>query len=109
MEEPTLVFVNDARGRDAGGLELVVNFAVYGGREATPAEIERLGERLLTLVDEVEVICETRYRFDRERAATVYQVKVELPPGAAGAGDEIHAAVDEWATDCIAERGVMTP
>ena len=109
MDEPTLVFVNDARSRDAGGLELVVNFAVYGGREATPAEIERLGERLLELVDEVEVVCETRYEFDRERAATVYQVKVEIPPGAAAAGDEIHAAVDDWATDCIAERGVMTP
>ncbi len=109
MDEPALVFANDTRAPDRDGLELVVNFAVYGGREATRAEIERLGERLLELVDEVEVVCETRYEFDRERAATVYQVRVEIPPGAAVAGDEIHAAVDEWATDCIAERGVMRP
>ena len=109
MDEPSLVFVNDARGHDAGGLELVVNFAVYGGREATRAEIERLGEGLLAFVEDVEVICETRYRFDREREATVYQVKVELPPGAVAARDEVEAAVESWAKDCIAERGVMTP
>ena len=104
MDEPALVFRNEA---DA--LELVVNFAVYGGREATRAEIDRLGASLLALVDEVEVICETRYRFDREREATVYQVKVELPPGAVAARDDVQAAVETWAEDCIAERGVMTP
>ena len=109
MDEPALVFANDTRGPDRDGLELVVNFAVYGGREATPAEIERLGEALTALVDEVEVVSETRYRFGHARGATVYQVRVGLPSDAAPARDELAAAVESWATDCIAERGVMTP
>ncbi|MGH3045700.1 MAG: hypothetical protein ACRDNC_01675, partial [Gaiellaceae bacterium] len=79
MSQPTLVFVADAEG-DAD-LELVVNFGIFAGREATPAEVERLAHALLEELESVEIICEQRYEFDREVEATVYRIRVELPPG----------------------------
>lgn len=107
MEEPALVFVSD---RD-GGLELVVNFAVYGGREATPAEIDRLGDALLARCERFEVVCETRYGFDREHRASVYRIRVEIPGDARPRVDEeaVRATVEDWARDCIDERRLITP
>ncbi len=106
MEEPALVFVTD--GTD--GFELVVNFAVYGGREATPAEIDRLGDALLEQVGGAEVVSETRYRFDPGHRASVYQVRVVVDGGLSRAALEpLRAAVEAWAQECISERRVMTP
>lgn len=107
MDEPALVFASE---RD-GALELVVNFAVYGGREATPAEIDRLGDTLLERCERFEVVCETRYGFDREHRASVYRIRVELPRGVGvGAGEEaVRATVEDWARDCIDERRLITP
>jgi hypothetical protein len=92
MTDATLVFVNRAG-------ELVVNFGVFSGREATPAEIYRLGERLLRLVPSLEIVAEQRYEFDRQVEATVYQLRLNL--------DQVEGVVDvvqDWAEDCIAER-----
>lgn len=58
MSQPELVFLSP--GSD-GMAELVVNFGVYSGRQATPAEVERLARRLLEDVDAVEIVCEQRY------------------------------------------------
>ena len=82
-----------------GSPELVVNFGLFAGREATPAEIYRLGERLLDLVPSVEIVAEQRYEFDREVEATVYQLRVRTDEPA-DLADLVHA----WAEDCIRER-----
>ena len=63
MDE-TFVFVNQ---RDDGGTEVLVNFGMHAGREATQAEVERLGQELVRHTEVVDVVCEQRYRFDRER------------------------------------------
>ncbi len=105
MTDPILVFSEDA----AEGVHLVVNFGMFAGREATPAEIERLGESLLARAETVEIVCEERYRFDRERAANVYQVRVELPASVEGSPDDLAAGVEEWARNCLADRRLITP
>jgi hypothetical protein len=107
MDEPALVFASERRD----GLELVVNFGVYGGREATPAEIDRLGETLLADLERLEVVCETRYAFDREHRASIYRICVEVPADAASDAGEaaVRATVEAWAQDCIDERRLITP
>ena len=104
MDE-TFVFANE---RDDGGTDVLVNFGVHAGREATQAEVERLGHELLAHIDLVDVVCEQRYRFDRERALSLYQVRVETPADA-DARDAVLQAVDAWARDCVAERRLITP
>ncbi|HEX2044114.1 MAG TPA: hypothetical protein VHF23_00650 [Gaiellaceae bacterium] len=104
MSQPALVFVDDPQHGD--DLELVVNFGIFAGREATPAEVERLARTLLEELEYVEIVCEQRYEFDREVEATVYRIRVELPPGNAGRLGPLRDAVDAWAQDCIGERRV---
>jgi hypothetical protein len=105
MSEPALVFVNE----EAAGLEVVVNFGLFAGREATPAEIDRLAEALLPDLESIEVICEQRYRFDRRTEAAVYQVRVVVPPEDADLRESIVETVEEWARDCMAERRLLSP
>jgi hypothetical protein len=104
MSQPTLVFVDEAEGD--GELELVVNFGIFSGREATPAEIERLAGALLEQLESVEIVCEQRYEFDREVEARVYRIRVEPPAGNAGRVGELRGIVDAWAQDCIGERRI---
>lgn len=105
MTDPTLVFVNE----EAEGLEVVVNFGVFAGREATPAEIDRLAEALLPDVDSLEVLCEQRYRFDREMEATVYQVKVRVADGDGELRESLLETVEEWVRDCMTDRRLLSP
>ena len=105
MTEPTLVFRNDG----AAGLEIVANFALFAGREATPAEIDRLGDALLELVPTVEIVCEQRYEIDREGRASVYQVRVVVADDPGASPDDLAAAVETWARECIAERRLISP
>jgi hypothetical protein len=85
--------------------ELVVNFGIYAGREATPAEIERLARTYLSDVRALEVVCEHRYEFTVDAEATVYRIRVRAPEWGARA-EELRLSVDGWARDCIGERRV---
>jgi hypothetical protein len=105
MREPALVF---ARERDDKP-ELVVNFGVFSGREATEAEVYRLAQGLLDEVDSAEIICEQRYEFDNGSEASVYVVRVQLPQDVEPRLGHFSTLVEGWATDCIAERRHITP
>jgi hypothetical protein len=105
MTTPTLVFAREREGRP----ELVVNFGVYSGREATEAEIRRLAGLLLEEIDSVEIISERRYECDAEVEATVHQVRVVVPPSDDGREDELLPIVSDWAHDSIEERRHITP
>jgi hypothetical protein len=99
--DSTLVFANDTDE----GTEVVVNFGIHSGREATRAEIDRLAQTLLEDVEDFAIVSENRYRFDREVEASVHQVRVELPRGE---GRELLACkIEDWARDCIAERSLL--
>jgi hypothetical protein len=104
MTDPTLVLVNE----DAGRIELVVNFGLFAGRDATPAEIDRLAEALLPDVEPLEIVCEQRYEFDREREAKVYQVRISVADDGE-LRDSLVEAVEEWVNDCIADRRLLSP
>lgn len=102
MSSPELVFFAPVTD---GAAELVVNFGVYAGREATPAEVERLARVFLPDVGVLEVVCEKRYEFTQDSEATVYRIRVSAPGAVARAG-ELRDAVTAWAEDCIHERYV---
>ncbi len=81
--EPNIAFAVDEQHNP--GLEIRVNFGVFSGRAATPAEIDRLAEWLLDEVGEVSIIAEERHERDALERALV-------------------ARADSWARTCIAER-----
>ena len=105
MSDPRLVFQEERDGRP----ELVVNFGVFSGREATEAEIYRLAQTLLEELDSVEIVAEQRFEFASDVEATVHQVYVELPQSAEGREQELATLVEAWAEDSIGERRRITP
>jgi hypothetical protein len=105
MTYPTLVFAREREGRP----ELVVNFGVFSGREATEAEIRRLAQRLLGELPSVEIVSERCYEFDAGVEATVHQVRIVVPPSDDGREDELLPIVSDWAHDSISERSRLTP
>ena len=92
-------------------LELLINFGVFAGREATPAEIDTLAEKLLAALPNVSIISEQRHEVGHELEASIHQVRVELArdelPGD-GEDESLERALvttaEEWARACASER-----
>jgi hypothetical protein len=110
--EPTIAFAVEDRVEP--GLEIRVNFGVFAGRPATPAEIDRLAEWLLDEVGEVSIISEDRHEIDETVEAAVQQVRVEVardrvPDDERGREELLQKLIertDYWARTCIADRHV---
>jgi hypothetical protein len=108
--EPELAFV--ARVQDVPGLEIRVNFGVFAGRDATPAELDELAHLLVPEVADVSVVAEQRHEVGEEVEASLHQVRVEvaddhLPADADEREDlcqRLLESVEEWARTCIADR-----
>ena len=97
------------REQDEPGIEIRVNFGVFAGRHATPAEIDELAAALRELVPAFAILAEERHEFADSIEAKVHQVVVEVPREDAGdepdflAGQIVQAA-NGWALECIASR-----
>jgi hypothetical protein len=90
-------------------IEVRINFGVFAGREATPAEIDELARALAPHVPAFAIVAEQRHEFADEVEAAVHQVviTVERAPGEAGAlRRQIIEAAEAWAEACIADRHV---
>ncbi len=97
------------REHDEPGIEVRVNFGVFAGRHATPAEIDELAAALRDLVPTFAILAEERHEFSAAVEASVHQVVIEVPQEHAGAEPEVLAeqivlAANGWALDCIASR-----
>lgn len=94
------------------GLEVRVNFGLFAGREATQAEVDDLGRRLLQQVDAVSVVAERRYELTEQAEASVHQVRIEIEPDLVPVDERragelqgrLLALAEGWASACIAER-----
>ena len=110
MDDPTMAFA--VHRHDPPAIEVRINFGVFAGREATPAEIDRLAEWLLDEVGEVSIISEERHEIDAHVEASVHQVRIEVSSDRVPAGDAERRAIEErileraehWARLCVAER-----
>jgi hypothetical protein len=108
--EPQLAFC--VRDDEPPGVEVRVNFGVFAGRGATPAEIDELARALVPKVGEVSIVAEHRHEIGSESEASVNQVRVEVSPDRLP--DDEHEldmlcgrlveAAEHWASSCIAER-----
>jgi hypothetical protein len=95
-------------------LEVRVNFGIFAGREATPAEIDELATQLLEKVGSVSIVSEERHEIDTHSEAAVHQVRIEVGadslPEERRSREELAGRVIEtaerWAGDCIADRHV---
>jgi hypothetical protein len=88
-------------------IEVCVNFGVFAGRGATPAELDRLAEWLLDEVGEVSIVSEERLETDGNVEASVHQVRIKLSDGGAdraALAQRIVERAEYWAHLCVSER-----
>jgi hypothetical protein len=102
--EPVIAFAT--RDDDPPALRIRVNFGVFAGRSATPAELDELGSALLEQVGQVSIVAEDRHEMSPESEAAVYQVRVDLPTGEENPTLEQRLVdlAERWARSCVAER-----
>jgi hypothetical protein len=108
--EPQLAFC--VREAEPPGVVVRVNFGVFSGRRATPAEIDELAKALLPKVGEVSIVAEERHEIGGESEASLNQVRIEVSPE--HLPDDEHEldilcgrlveAAETWARSCIKER-----
>jgi hypothetical protein len=110
IAEPSMSFAVASQAEP--GLRIRINFGVFAGRQATPAEIDRLAERLLEGLDSVTIVAEERHEIGHRVEASVEQICFELTSEQVLASGLERAAIEErliaqanaWALACIADR-----
>ena len=93
-----------AASPDAPPLEVRVNFGMFAGREATPAEIDDLARELIPQVGDVTIVREERHEISDHSEGSVQQVKIELPDGPPELIHKVVEIAERWAAACIANR-----
>ena len=110
--EPALAF--STRTFEPPALEIRVNFGLFAGREATPAEIDELAASLQDKVTELTIVSEARHELSGPSEATVRQVRIEVAgqdlPSDAHELDVLRGrlieAAERWARACASERHI---
>jgi hypothetical protein len=107
LDEPAISLL--VREHEEPGIEVRVNFGVFAGRHATPAEIDELAASLRDLAPSFAIVAEERHEFGGDVEAAVHQVVIEVPRENAGPKPDVLAqrivmAANGWALECIASR-----
>ena len=110
--EPAIAFAT--RISEPPALEIRVNFGMFAGREATPAEIDDLAAELLDKVTEVAIVVEDRHEISAHSEAALHQVRIDVSgdelPDDEHELDEMRGRLietaDRWARECIAGRSI---
>jgi hypothetical protein len=110
--EPVIAFAT--RTFEPPALEIRVNFGMFAGREATPAEIDGLAADLLDKVGDLTIVAEDRHEISEHSEASLHQVRIEIPDEELPVGDHaldefrgrLIEAAERWVRECIAERHV---
>ena len=100
--DTTIAFL---RSTSDGNTEIVVNFGLLSGREATLAEVDRLARRLCDVLPEVRVHAVRTHDMGRESEAVVHQVVVEAG-SAPSEPEKLRAISETWATECAEDRSL---
>jgi hypothetical protein len=107
LDEPAISLL--VRKHEEPGIEVRVNFGLFAGRHATPAEIDELAAALRENMEMFAIVAEDRHEFGGDVEAALHQVVVEVPRENAGndpdrLAQQIVLAANGWALDCIASR-----
>ncbi len=97
--DTTIAFV---RPSSDGNSEVVVNFGLLSGREATIAEVDRLARRLCQVTGDVRVHAVRTHDVGPGSESVVHQVVAEVPDGLDS--EALRAISEEWARECAADR-----
>jgi hypothetical protein len=93
-------------------LEIRINFGVFAGREATPAELDELGRTVIAEVGHVTLVSEHRHELGGQTETSLHQVRMDVPRTALP-DDEVEAEwtrnrliklAERWARSCIDSR-----
>jgi metal-dependent HD superfamily phosphatase/phosphodiesterase len=98
--------------QEGPALEVRVNFGVYAGRNATPAEIDDLAHSLREAVPVFAILAEERHEFGNDVETSLHQVVIEIDrQHAAELADDISDRIVEmanrWASACVASRSEL--
>ena len=93
-----------ATSSDTPPVQVRVNFGMFAGREATPAEIDELARQLIPEVGDVTIVREERHEISDESEGSVQQVRIELTDEQVQVVDGIVAIAERWAIACVADR-----
>jgi hypothetical protein len=101
-----------AADQEPAGLEIRVNFGLFGGRDATSAELDELGKLLVPEVGDVSIVAEQRHEMSADAEVVVHQVRVTVPPASVpqdqasreALGERLVGLAEIWARSCINER-----
>jgi hypothetical protein len=110
LAEPAVAFAT--RTFEPPGLEIRVNFGLFAGREATPAEIDGLAAALRDKIHELAIVAEERRQFGEQSEFGLHQVRIEVPTEALPRTEDdvlelrgrVLEAAERWAHDCIEDR-----
>jgi len=64
---------------EPSALEVRVNFGVFAGREATPAELDDLGRAVIAEVGHVTIVSEHRHELGGQTETSLHQVRIDVP------------------------------
>jgi hypothetical protein len=98
--EPAIAF--SVTRHEAPALEVLVNFGIFVGRAATPAEIDELAHALRDELDGFTIVAEERHEFAGEMEASLHQVRIEATSDADV--DRIADIAEAWAQECFSQR-----
>jgi hypothetical protein len=107
--ENVIAFVAE---QEPAGLEIRVNFGVFAGRDATPAELEELGKLLVPEAGEVSIVGEQRHEISEDAEFVLHQVRVSVSPEIVPDDpaerkefcERLVTLAEIWARQCINER-----
>jgi hypothetical protein len=110
MVEPAVAFA--AHRTDPPALEVRVNFGIFAGRQATPAEIDDLARELLPDVHEISIVAEQRHEISDASEISLHQVRIEVVEEQLPPTDDLREELSErvveiaerWALACVADR-----
>ena len=93
--------------------QVVVNFGVVVGREATEEELVRLGELLRDEVAGLTVVSERRLEFGPDGQGALHQVRIDVDDQVAASMsstlyDRVLAVAAQWVRDCRRQPGGRT-
>lgn len=93
-------------------LEIRINFGVFAGREATPAELDELGHAVISEVGHVTLVSEHRHELGGQTETSLHQVRMDVPRDALPddvveaewTRDRLLELAERWARSCIDSR-----
>lgn len=100
--DTTIAFLRPASD---GATEIVVNFGLLSGREATLAEVDRLARRLCEVMPEARVHAVRTHDMTRGAESVVHQVVVEAGD-AEGDAETMRSISEDWAKECAEDRSL---